>query len=1164
MAPKYFAENRYSFVVDGLATVTHVDYEVDTPETSFERTIQDQLAVANRLLMDGKYSAALASYRQLRGLIAAVIHPQISVVNAAQMNWTLLGRAELIDTVVAQSAEILKKTPVVESMIPISLRGGDPPLPPPIAAQFAVFSELGVKDSLVTANTLIDQAEDLVQTRDFAKALDVFQKAFAATQDRELQGAVQHDIAVMHERTGNRAAAIDAMQHSSALLGEAGNPERQVAALVDMAGMQARGGNADAATVTLKQAEELSSKHNLVPIVTGRVLRGSNVVTRLDGGLAGEVITPRLPRLDLRAISRLSGEIRTPIVRPSPIIAPAAEAVLAAAADATPAEVQARPVHLMAAPMFATRKSRKQLTILDSASKPQRVVLDANGAGNLGSFYQTIRTTADLTLLMGYLRGYTVTVAYLTHIYFWVIPMAVGDCFAALGSYADAEREYLSTLNYKYMNQVVESVNLWLRLAELYLDWGDRLYRQAGNTVAEFASARVKYELLLGLDNTTDANSPLYKSVQFAALRARAAAVIQTVFVNGAATDENPRMVMALMRARLQLTKIAAELNFIGLGVHIPPFSFEYLQNLARYFTQHASQVEQMYIQFQSTAESEQLREQQLAQQAAVADASVELELRGLDEAREGIDVARANLNATDVQRQNAQQAANDFNNVRWELLELDSLQAWSSAAAMDEDDEVRQTITGFTYYSATKKNRSDVLYDLARQRTRISHDLEADRLQRDIAAANAFRGVAQQQVQQAQARAQVAEQRLAIARMQARHARENLQFLEGREFSSALWYNLARESRHLAQRYLDMAVEIATMMERAYEAETGRDLRKIKFEYGLNHLNGLLGAEALLLDIDFFSLDFVRTRAKKAQMKQTISLADAFPLAFERLLRSGRTFFQTELQQLDRRYPGFYLQKVKQVEMVFVGLNGIEGVHGTLRNIGISQFRLKTGAIVNQAYPADVMPLSEYNVRQDAIVFQLDGKELRLFENNGVATMWQLDLPLASNTFNLRQILDIQLVLYYDGFFDAGLEAQILAALPASGNASRGLSLRLYAPDELFFLRGQGSADLHLTPDLFPANQTSLKLTSYSLQAYGAKVGGLRVRVGLRGLGAMQTVTLDANGLAGSAAFPAPLNHTLFDTWTFTVDPADNPGFDRAGLTDLSLFVEYSFDYRR
>ena len=124
---------------------------------------------------------------------------------------------------------------------------------------------------------------------------------------------------------------------------------------------------------------------------------------------------------------------------------------------------------------------------------------------------------------------------------------------------------------------------------------------------------------------------------------------------------ENPRLLMALWRARHQIFKIDNELNFIGLGVYIPPFSFEYLQNLARYFAQHASQVEQMYIQFKSTGENEELREEQMAQQAELAAASVELERRGLNEAQEGADVSKANLNYTNVQVNNAVQCVTNL-----------------------------------------------------------------------------------------------------------------------------------------------------------------------------------------------------------------------------------------------------------------------------------------------------------------------------------------------------------------------------------------------------------------------------------------------------------------------------------------------------------------------
>lgn len=1066
----------------------------------------------------------------------------------------------------------------IASTIPEKFRLSEIPIPREVKNHFEPFEKLGITDQEVTIGSLINEANILIRSHNFKQAASLFEKAIEQTEEQELQASLLHDLAIMQERGGDRDTALKTMQRSVKTFAQIDQTDSHITALTSLASIQVRGDDEATAMRTLKTISNLQKEKNIFPIVVAEEARFSNVAA-LNSDL------PDLNELTLRPNTGIPVRRARPIspirvstgnarvlnsrVNLGTVVGPVRQSQGVTAVGQTTelaiADLKGKPVELIASSMFAQRKTPKQMTILDSKQAVHQIRLNEHAAGDLAQFYTTLQRTRDVGLLMGYLQSRTITVAYLTHVYSWIIPMAIGDCLAAIGSYEAAEQEYLSTLNYRYLNEVVEVVNLWLRLADLYLDWGDRLYRQARNDVSEFGKAREKYENVLQLNNTIRSNSPLYQSSKFSTLTTRVNTAIQALFVNPNPISENPRVLIALWRAHHQIYKIDNELNFIGLGVHIPPFSFEYLQNLARYFAQHASQVEQMYIQFQSTGENEELREEQMAQQAELAVASVELERRGVNEAEEGVDVAQANFNYTNVQVNNAQQALGEFNRVRAELLELDTLQAWASASAVDRDDQVELTISGYAYYSAKDKRRNVVLQEIAQQRTRISHELEVGRLDREVSSAQAYRQVAQQQVQQAQARVAVAKQRVAIAQLQAQHARENLEFLTEREFTSAMWYNLAREARRLSQRYLDMAIEVATLMEKAYEAETGRDLHKIKFEYGLDRLNGLLGSEALLLDIDYFSLDYVRTKSKKAQMKQVISLADTFPSAFNQLLQTGQTFFETTLEHFDRRYPGFYLQKVKQVELVFVGLNGTEGVHGTLRNIGLSQFRQKSGTIVNQSYPADVMPLSDYDVKQDAIVFQLDSKELRLFENNGIATLWQLELPRSTNTFDLGQILDIQMVLYYDGFFDAGLEQQIKADLPTSGSGSRALSLRLYAPDELFFLKSQGTAQLNIVPEFFPANQTNLILTRYRIQAVGeaSTVAGLNIRIDFDNIGGTHTFQLDNDGNADGVTFTAPLNQSLFDTWRLTIDPADNPNVDLSQLDDIAVYIEYNFDYR-
>src|SRR3954468_4922636 len=314
--------------------------------------------------------------------------------------------------------------------------------------------------------------------------------------------------------------------------------------------------------------------------------------------------------------------------------------------------------------------------------------------------------------------------------------------------------------------------------------------------------------------------------------------------------------------------------------------------------------------------------------------------------------------------------------------------------------------------------------------------------------------------------------------------------------------------------------------MERAYAAETGRDLRKIRFDYRNVATDNLLGSDTLLRDIDYFTVDLITTtRTKKAPLKVTLSLADRYPSAFSALVSTGVASFETTLEQFDRMYPGFYLHKVRNVELVLVGVSNGAGIHGTLRNIGVSTFRDATGAVQQLAYPADVMPLSDFEIRQDIVIFHPAGDELRLFENNGLATMWRLELPLDTNEIDLTQLIDAQIVLSFDAFFDAGLEASVRAGLPTTGSASKVTSLRVLAPDELFYLRQQGNGEIPLRAGDFPRTQTARSRTASTLRITGPSslVGGLVVRITPAG-GAEIRVTSAADGTVAGAGAGDPL----------------------------------------
>jgi hypothetical protein len=568
------------------------------------------------------------------------------------------------------------------------------------------------------------------------------------------------------------------------------------------------------------------------------------------------------------------------------------------------------------------------------------------------------------------------------------------------------------------------------------------------------------------------------------------------------------------------------------------------------------------------------LSRDQIAQQAEIARATVALEQRNLDESSAGLRVAQASQAYAQVQLDNAREARDAFADVRWELLEYAEAEAWSSAAAVDEDDEVQQTWNGH-YYEASSKDRSDVLQDLAYRRTRISHDLEAARLVREIESAQAYKAVTDAQVAQATARVRVAQQRVAIAQLQARHAADNLEFVDHKELGERAWYEMARWLRGIAARYFDMAVAAAFLMERAYLLETGRDLRRIRFE-AQGPGRGVLAGELLAADIDSFTHDFLATtQARKAPVKQRLSFADEYPFAFDQLRRTGRCQFATAFEQFHRGYPGLWLGKIRNVEIVFVGITGASGIKGTLRTVGVSEHRDRLGNVLTLPTVPDVLPLSIFEARQDTLMYRFNPNQLRVFENCGVVTQWQLELPLDANDFDLAELLDIHLVLYLDGFYDPGLEAATRAALPAGGAASRSIPASLYWPDELFYLRNQREARFALDPESFPRFQTDLVRRRAILRLVGPPglVGGLVVRLTSAELGATLTATTGADGAIDSAAPDSPLaalvGRPVVDTWTVAIAAEDNPGRfaeGELGAPDLSeaiLVIEYDFTYR-
>jgi hypothetical protein len=296
-------------------------------------------------------------------------------------------------------------------------------------------------------------------------------------------------------------------------------------------------------------------------------------------------------------------------------------------------------------------------------------------------------------------------------------------------------------------------------------------------------------------------------------------------------------------------------------------------------------------------------------------------------------------------------------------------------------------------------------------------------------------------------------------------------------------------------------------------------------------------------------------------------------PCGFEiNFKQKGKVEFETSFEEFDRNYPGSYLRKLKKVEVVVEGLVPPGGLHGSLKNSGISKARKRNGQTYYRVQPSETLFVSSHRPKQDISIFQPDSKVLGVFENCGVASGWTFELPKHTNDLSYDTITDVKLNFYYTARYYAPLEQTVKNSLPANGEQSMVIPFRILFPDEYFTFLDTGLLNFDLRESDFPYNQDSFKIKNLSLRINtkaGVANNGIELQL-KQGAGGVQLKNkTDANGIirTDSGDNQNPLNPLIgkgvLSAWQVTLDEAANPGFDRNDLKDMFLFIEYSFHYK-
>jgi hypothetical protein len=526
-------------------------------------------------------------------------------------------------------------------------------------------------------------------------------------------------------------------------------------------------------------------------------------------------------------------------------------------------------------------------------------------------------------------------------------------------------------------------------------------------------------------------------------------------------TTTNPAALIRLHRAAQAMSQISSGLNFLGYREDfVPVWRFEYLLHQARYFAQQARQGERDFLGWRERAEAEHERRRDLVQHRATQAAQVRMEDLRVLEARDSKRVVATNMQGLTERTQaleklkelsNAQTAfdsiMNLFGSVASAAADVGLMVATGGSSALFSGILPSQIPGAYAKGAAGIGGALGTLGAFSFLGVPSAIDLQNAQFDLQRADLDAAYDVATKELEVAKTKELIAQQGARIAVLAARHLEENIAYLQDKPLSHEYWWELAKQIRENARRYLQTATHVAFLAEQAYEFEAGKTMNAIKFDYRGTPNGDVLAADFLMGDLDLIAADAVTsTRLKDVPIKLVVSLADKDPLGFAALRRNGRMSFQTSIPELDFAFPGAYNLRVRNVEVLVQALVGPEGVRGRLASSGFSLTRIKTpegregvsavflrrDGFLASAGPEyrirgrflgpDTMFLSHFKQRDDGALLSPPPEMLRVFEGMGAAAGWEIALPRDANTFDFSTLLDVKVAFYLTGHYDDGL----------------------------------------------------------------------------------------------------------------------------------------------
>ncbi len=775
---------------------------------------------------------------------------------------------------------------------------------------------------------------------------------------------------------------------------------------------------------------------------------------------------------------------------------------------------------------------------------------------------------------------------FLPHDYFYVIPLALAQCYQAIGDYASAETYYLQAAQYTYINTAVEGPYVWIQLAKLYSAWGNSVYQNG-----DPATATTLYAKVLTAGGATTPSTQLYSLAGLAAGATIAKALIPqlgslaTNGVTGVSADDVP-FASVLLKIYAKQSQISAGLDYWGNPPNmVPIWTFSYLQQVATNFAQFAMNAEQEVINFWSQADEATLTQTQLANQVAQANAQVSVAQKQLAAAQDQAATYQAGLTLANTRATDAAANASEYAALNSQAITLQAEVTQNQGGDNGDYSGLQKMASQLLTKGSISGDTATVEAATQLAANQLSQQYQVDSMNRITTEMQQAATQAQAQLVAANAQVTASQAAVSAAQLDAAGAAQTLAVFNADTFSPQVWRSMGDFMLDIYNQYMDMALRAAKLMQFAYNFENDATLSYIKNSYP-GVVDGLLAADALMLDIQQFTEDLITAnRGKKQYVKKSISLATNYGYLFQtQLLKTGAMTFETTLDDFDTTYPGTYQGRIQSVSVDIQGIVPPTGISGTLTNGGISSYRLpsdvatSTTASKVRIQSSDTLVLSDYSPAVDGALNSMTGNQLGIFEGAGVASTWTLSLPKQLNNINYGTLTDVVLTILYQARFDPQLVSTVmsqLASRPGFSSRQWAIPLAWLYPDLFYSFVNTGSLTLSLDSSDFALNQTAPTITAVSLivsMKPGTSAQGVTITLTPPGRSAVTGVT-DASGVitsqgAGSAWASAP-GGTALGNWVIQLPAASNAALAPGGVLNLSsllnlvLVLDYSFTPR-